>query len=107
MFERFDFVIDKATLDAISCGGEEEEIRSTNEFHRVLKTGAQYLLISYSRFRIEDFLGEDNVDRDNRHGENEKWLCKECISLVGPEEDDNNSVSAPSNLHYLYILTAK
>eukprot|EP01096_Ripella_sp_DP13-Kostka_P018224 TRINITY_DN9785_c0_g1_i1.p1 TRINITY_DN9785_c0_g1~~TRINITY_DN9785_c0_g1_i1.p1 ORF type:complete len:228 (+),score=84.72 TRINITY_DN9785_c0_g1_i1:101-784(+) len=103
----FDVVLDKATLDAISCGGEEAVRRTTDEVWRVLEAGGLFLLLSYSRFRMEDFLGEDNVDRDTRTGEDPKWKCDRCLGLISPDHDDNGSVSAPSNQHYLYILRSK
>eukprot|EP01095_Lingulamoeba_sp_RSL-Kostka_P008278 TRINITY_DN2736_c0_g2_i1.p1 TRINITY_DN2736_c0_g2~~TRINITY_DN2736_c0_g2_i1.p1 ORF type:complete len:134 (-),score=40.66 TRINITY_DN2736_c0_g2_i1:225-626(-) len=103
--ETFDVVLDKATLDAISCGGITECLKTTNEVHRILKpNNSRYLLLSYSRFRLEDFLGEDNVDLDTRTGKDEKWSCDKCVDLLNPVDDDNGSVSSPSNLHYLYVL---
>lgn len=103
--QSFDVVLDKSTLDAISCGGASETIKATTEVHRVLKKGGKYLIITYSRFRLEDFIGEENVNRELRHGENNLWSCQECVLLNGP--DDNGSLSLPSNFHYLYVVVAK
>mmetsp|Transcript_16158 Transcript_16158/g.63009 ORF Transcript_16158/g.63009 Transcript_16158/m.63009 type:complete len:270 (+) Transcript_16158:70-879(+) len=67
----FDAVIDKCTLDAISCGGVEAVGKATREVHRVLAPargvpalenaawGGVYCLVTYSRFRVDDFLEEE------------------------------------------------
>ena len=46
----FDFVFDKGTFDAISCGIKGESIigESTKEICRVLKTGGKFIQITYS-----------------------------------------------------------
>ena len=44
----FDVVIDKATLDAISCGGVESVQQVAAQVHRVLRPAHPFLLITYS-----------------------------------------------------------
>lgn len=71
----FDAVVDKCTLDALSCAGAEAVVKATNEFHRVLTAaavpppspatmmerswGGVYCLITYTKYRVDDFLSEN------------------------------------------------
>lgn len=73
--ESFDAVVDKCTLDALSCAGAKAVVKATNEFHRILNAasrppptpatmmetawGGVYCLITYTKFRVDDFLEED------------------------------------------------
>ncbi|KAG8158304.1 hypothetical protein KVR01_012065 [Diaporthe batatas] len=52
---RFDLVIDKSTVDAVSCGGEEVVLRMCRAVRRCLAPGGFWVSLSYSasRFDIE------------------------------------------------------
>ncbi|KAH8767441.1 S-adenosyl-L-methionine-dependent methyltransferase [Diaporthe sp. PMI_573] len=53
--EKFDLVIDKSTVDAVSCGGEEAVLRMCRAVGRFLAPGGFWISLSYSgsRFDIE------------------------------------------------------
>ncbi|KAL1869620.1 hypothetical protein Daus18300_005474 [Diaporthe australafricana] len=50
---RFDFVVDKSTVDAVSCGGEEALRRMCRGVWRCLAPGGFWISLSYSRWRFE------------------------------------------------------
>ena len=100
----FDAIIDKATLDAISCDGDEATRKATTEFHRILRGTGGYFLISYSKYRLESFIDEDKVNQLT--AEDEYWKCN-IHHLFIVEGDDNGSISCPSNIHYLFLLVPK
>lgn len=53
--QKFDLVIDKSTVDAVSCGGEEAVLRMCAAVRRCLAPGGFWISLSYSasRFDIE------------------------------------------------------
>lgn len=59
---KFDLVVDKSTVDAISCGGEEGLVKMAEGVQRVLKrrgNGGVWISLSYSERRFEvDRVGE-------------------------------------------------
>ncbi|KAK1636412.1 hypothetical protein BDP81DRAFT_489945 [Colletotrichum phormii] len=54
--DKYDFIIDKCTADAISCGGEEPLLRMANGVRRHLADGGFWISLSYSfcRFDVEN-----------------------------------------------------
>lgn len=50
---RFDFVVDKSTVDAISCGGEEALLSMCRAIRRCLAPGGFWISLSYSRWRFD------------------------------------------------------
>lgn len=50
---QFDVVVDKSTVDAISCGGEEAFLRMVAGIHKVLAPGGVWISLSYSATRFE------------------------------------------------------
>lgn len=53
--QKFDLIIDKSTVDAVSCGGEEALLRMCRAVRRCLAPGGFWISLSYSasRFDIE------------------------------------------------------
>jgi SAM-dependent methyltransferase len=53
--DNFDLVIDKSTVDAVSCGGEEAVLRMCRAVRRCLAPGGFWISLSYSgsRFDVE------------------------------------------------------
>lgn len=49
----FDMVIDKSTVDAVSCGGEEKLLAMTEGVRRCLKEDGVWISLSYSRWRFD------------------------------------------------------
>ncbi|KAF4775251.1 hypothetical protein HER10_EVM0008337 [Colletotrichum scovillei] len=54
--ETYDLIIDKSTVDAISCGGEESVLRMAEGVRRHLTDGGFWISLSYSsgRFDVEN-----------------------------------------------------
>lgn len=50
---KFDFVVDKSTVDAVSCGGEEAFLSMCRAIRRCLAPGGFWISLSYSRFRFD------------------------------------------------------
>lgn len=50
---KFDFVVDKSTVDAVSCGGEEAVLSMCRAIRRCLAPGGFWISLSYSRFRFD------------------------------------------------------
>lgn len=51
--EKFDFVIDKSTVDCISCGGEEALLKMCHAIRRHLSNGGFWISMSYSQWRFD------------------------------------------------------
>ncbi|TFB04842.1 hypothetical protein CCMA1212_003077 [Trichoderma ghanense] len=51
--EKFDLVVDKSTVDAISCGGEEQVRRMAHCVRECLADGAAWVSLSYSAARFD------------------------------------------------------
>ncbi|KAK7745774.1 hypothetical protein SLS53_002491 [Cytospora paraplurivora] len=51
--EKFDFVLDKSTVDAISCGGEDALLRMCHGVKDHLAPGGFWISMSYSKWRFE------------------------------------------------------
>ncbi|RKU46880.1 hypothetical protein DL546_009118 [Coniochaeta pulveracea] len=49
----FDVVLDKSTMDAVSCGGEEEVLAMAEGVKRCLKEGGFWISLSYSQWRFD------------------------------------------------------
>ncbi|KAM0278731.1 hypothetical protein ACHAQH_005025 [Verticillium albo-atrum] len=49
---KFDLVIDKSTVDAVACGGDDMVMRMAKGVERVLKPGAVWVSLSYSAGRF-------------------------------------------------------
>ncbi|KKY33287.1 putative protein kinase domain containing protein [Diaporthe ampelina] len=49
----FDFVVDKSTVDAVSCGGEEAFLSMCRAVRRCLAPGGFWISLSYSRWRFD------------------------------------------------------
>ncbi|KAK7702569.1 hypothetical protein SLS64_009532 [Diaporthe eres] len=50
---KFDFVVDKSTVDAVSCGGEEALLSMCRAVRRCLAPGGFWISLSYSRWRFD------------------------------------------------------
>ncbi|KAJ0116648.1 hypothetical protein J7T55_009798 [Diaporthe amygdali] len=50
---RFDFVVDKSTVDAVSCAGDEAVLRICRGVRRCLGPGGFWISLSYSRWRFD------------------------------------------------------
>lgn len=64
--EKFDLVIDKSTVDAISCAGEHAVLRMAEGVRRCLAPGGVWVSLSYSgsRFEVDRLLfGVEVVER--------------------------------------------
>ncbi|KAI3393290.1 hypothetical protein diail_4472 [Diaporthe ilicicola] len=51
--QRFDFVVDKSTVDAVACGGEEALRRMCRGVWRCLGPGGFWISLTYSRWRFD------------------------------------------------------
>ena len=104
-FERstFHVVIDKATLDAISCGPEGSVQKAVSEIHRILHQHGCYLILTYSKFKIDYFMDENNITRDGNQvsAQDNNWNIT-SHTVTSLEDDDNGSVTCPSNIHFLF-----
>lgn len=60
---QFDLVLDKSTVDAVSCGGEEAFLRMARGVRRSLSPGGIWISLSYSssRFNVEELPFEVTV----------------------------------------------
>lgn len=50
---KFDFVVDKSTVDAVSCGGEAALLSMCHAVRRCLAPGGFWISLSYSRWRFD------------------------------------------------------
>lgn len=50
---KFDLVVDKSTVDAVSCGGEEAFLSMCRAVRRCLAAGGFWISLSYSRWRFD------------------------------------------------------
>lgn len=50
---KFDFVVDKSTVDAVSCGGEEALLSMCRAVRRCLAPRGFWISLSYSRWRFD------------------------------------------------------
>ena len=80
--ETFDLVIDKSTLDGISCGerGSIDPVSMLDEVQRVLKTGGYYVIISLHDSEILNI----HLNRDHL-----SFTC-EPVKLDVMEEDSDS-----------------
>lgn len=51
--KKFDFVVDKSTVDAVSCGGEAALLSMCRAVRRCLAPGGFWVSLSYSRWRFD------------------------------------------------------
>lgn len=51
--EKFDLVVDKSTIDAVACGGEDATRRMVKEVEKCLSPGGMWVSLSYSASRFE------------------------------------------------------
>lgn len=50
---KFDLVVDKSTVDAVACGGDEALLGMCDAIRRCLAPGGVWISLSYSRFRFD------------------------------------------------------
>lgn len=50
---KFDLVVDKSTVDAVACGGDEALLGMCRAVRRCLAPGGFWISLSYSRFRFD------------------------------------------------------
>jgi ubiquinone/menaquinone biosynthesis C-methylase UbiE len=89
-------VIDKSTLDALMCGGEEKGLLLIQEVGKILKTGGVWLCVSYSSDRERLF--EECEQSDYR------WRVQK--SMIELQEDNELGAVCwkPKVYHYVYIV---
>lgn len=51
--EGYDLILEKSTVDAISCGGEDAFLKMAKGVHACLKPGAVWISLSYSAYRFD------------------------------------------------------
>ena len=89
MYETFDLIIDKSTIDALLCGDHSYMIvaKMLKEISRVLKTGGYYIIISYGQ-------------PENRmiHLERDHLAFDIQIYTIKRQEEDEQE-----KIHYVYI----
>lgn len=91
----FDIAIDKSTIDAILCGDNAflNVAKMMKEVQRVLKTGGQYIAISYGKPENRSF----HFEREHLKF-NLKQFVLYPMSAKTQEEKDEKS-------HYIYVCT--
>lgn len=85
----FDLVIDKSTVDAVSCGGDEAFLRMAEGVRRCLAPGGVWISLSYSASRFET--RELPFDVDVVH------------KFPAPRQSPNE----PEMFHWCYLLRPK
>ena len=96
--ECFDFIMDKALMDAVLCGENSFKAVSSmiSEMHRVLKPGGVYVVCSYG-------VPASRVTYLNKDVE---WLDVE-IKKIGKPPVENFKELGASPFHFLYVCTKK
>ncbi|KAI1746063.1 S-adenosyl-L-methionine-dependent methyltransferase [Xylaria scruposa] len=84
--EMFDVVVDKSTVDAVSCGGEAAVLKMASSVRECLAPGGVWISMSYSavRFRLDDLPFE--------------------VSVIGKIPTPKAKATEPDVFHWVYLL---
>lgn len=86
---KFDFVVDKSAVDAVSCAGEEALRRMCRGVRRCLAPGGFWISLSYSRWRF--------------HLDGLPFRCEEIARIPTRKLKEMD----PDVYHYCYKMTPK
>lgn len=90
--QKFDLVLDKSTVDAVSCGGQETFLRMTRGVRRCLAPGGVWISLSYSssRFDVRD-----------------EGLLPFKVDVLAKIPTPKIRATDPDIYHWCYLLTPK
>lgn len=90
--QKFDLVLDKSTVDAVSCGGQEAFLRMARGVRRCLAPGRVWISLSYSSSRFDV---------------REEGLLPFEVDVLAKIPTPKIRATDPDIYHWCYLLTPK